>query len=209
MIPSFSLGKPAAVFEASVGRRLTFDPQLRFSLNGKPWSFVFWWKYKLLKPGKFQLSVGAHPAFMFVSKNIPTDSLASDIIEARRFVATEIVPRYKINDHVSIGLYYLYGHALQSHGVQNSHFITLNAGFSNLRISEKYTFSFTPQIFYLKSDHESGNFFTSTFTLSGKNLPLTLSSLINKRISGYITGSKSFIWNITLTYTFDKQFVRR
>lgn len=36
-IPTFSLGKPAVIFDLSVGKRLSFDPQFRFALEGKPW----------------------------------------------------------------------------------------------------------------------------------------------------------------------------
>ena len=43
LIPSFSLGEPAALFNLSMGRgRFSFDPELRFALEGKPWSFIFW-----------------------------------------------------------------------------------------------------------------------------------------------------------------------
>ena len=35
-IPTFSLGKPAVIFDMAVGRKLTFEPQFRFSLEGKP-----------------------------------------------------------------------------------------------------------------------------------------------------------------------------
>src|SRR4051812_6824451 len=47
-VPAFSLGKPAVIFDMSAGRRLSFDPQFRFALDGKPWSFIFSWRYKLL-----------------------------------------------------------------------------------------------------------------------------------------------------------------
>jgi len=43
IIPSFSLGKPAAIFIFSMAKRkFSFEPDIRFSLKGKPWSFVFW-----------------------------------------------------------------------------------------------------------------------------------------------------------------------
>jgi hypothetical protein len=42
LIPTFTLGKPAVIFDLSIGKRVSFDPQLRFALEGKPWSFVFW-----------------------------------------------------------------------------------------------------------------------------------------------------------------------
>jgi hypothetical protein len=55
-IPSFTLGKPAVIFDVAMGtRKLSFEPQFRFSLEGKPWSFLFWWRYKLLTTDKFKL----------------------------------------------------------------------------------------------------------------------------------------------------------
>ncbi len=45
LLPTFALGKPAVMFNMSVGgKKLRFQPQLRFSLAGKPWSFLFWWR---------------------------------------------------------------------------------------------------------------------------------------------------------------------
>jgi hypothetical protein len=42
LIPNFTLGKPAAIFDLSVGgKKLSFEPQFRFALEGKPWSFIF------------------------------------------------------------------------------------------------------------------------------------------------------------------------
>lgn len=42
ILPMFTLGKPAAIFDLSVGNsRLAFEPQFRFSLQGRPWSFIF------------------------------------------------------------------------------------------------------------------------------------------------------------------------
>ena len=47
ILPMFTLGKPAAIFDLSVGSdRIAFEPQFRFSLEGRPWSFIFWFRYK-------------------------------------------------------------------------------------------------------------------------------------------------------------------
>src|SRR5712671_4907165 len=60
LIPTFSLGKPATIFNLSMSKgKLSFEPELRFALEGKPWSFLFWWRYKLLKSDKFMINVGA------------------------------------------------------------------------------------------------------------------------------------------------------
>jgi hypothetical protein len=43
LLPTFSLDKPAVMFDMSVGgKKLSFEPQFRFSLEGKPWAFIFW-----------------------------------------------------------------------------------------------------------------------------------------------------------------------
>ena len=67
-IPLFSLGKPATTVNLSVGgKRLSFDPQFRFDLDGmRPWSFLFIWHYKLIKKERFQLRLGSYfPAYAF------------------------------------------------------------------------------------------------------------------------------------------------
>src|SRR5689334_9920697 len=61
LLPNFSLNKPAGLIEMNVGRRLTFDPQYRFALEGKPWSMIFWARYKLIRGEKFRLGIGGHP----------------------------------------------------------------------------------------------------------------------------------------------------
>lgn len=53
IIPSFSLGKPALMFELSMGtEKFHSDPQFRFAMEGKPWAFVFWWRYQMYKSEK-------------------------------------------------------------------------------------------------------------------------------------------------------------
>jgi len=66
LVPTFTLGKPATIFDLSMGKRkLYFEPQLRFALEGKPWSFLFWWRYRLLSKNKMAVTLGGHPAMNF------------------------------------------------------------------------------------------------------------------------------------------------
>src|SRR6478736_3950011 len=66
LIPTFSLGKPAVIFDIYMAKRkLSFEPEFRFSLEGKPWAFLFWWRYKLVEGEKFKFNIGAHPAMNF------------------------------------------------------------------------------------------------------------------------------------------------
>lgn len=50
LIPSFSLGDPALIFDLKFKKgRLSFEPDMRFALEGKPWTFIFGGGTKLLK----------------------------------------------------------------------------------------------------------------------------------------------------------------
>lgn len=94
-IPNLTLGKPAAIFDLSAGKgKLSFEPQLRFALEGKPWSFLFWWRYRFLRTERFQLNAGAHPAFSFKRIMIPVNGHEEEELVVRRYLAGELVPTW-------------------------------------------------------------------------------------------------------------------
>jgi hypothetical protein len=94
LVPNLTLGKPAAIFDMNVGRRLTFEPQFRFALEGKPWTFILWWRYKLYEGEKFRINIGAHPAFAFRDNTFLVDSVSKDFITVSRYLAGEIYTSY-------------------------------------------------------------------------------------------------------------------
>jgi hypothetical protein len=207
-IPTFSLGKPAAIFDMNVGKkRLSFEPQFRFALEGKPWSFLFWWRYKLVKNNKVTVTLGAHPALSFKTVVITTDAVSQQIIKAQRYVAGELSPNYFLSKNISIGMYYLYSHGIEKDAVRNTHFLTFNGNFSNIRISKQFFIKFTPQVYYLKMDKQDGFYFTSALTLAHRKIPLSVTTVINKIIKTNITTSKNFVWNVSLIYIFNKKYV--
>jgi hypothetical protein len=57
-------------------------------------------------------------------------------------------------------------------------------------------------------DYKEGYYFASNLTVSRKNFPLSLSTMMNKPIQTDIWGKK-FEWNVSLIYSFDKKFVRQ
>lgn len=209
LVPTFSLGKPAAIFLVSVGgKRLSFEPDLRFALEGKPWSFLFWWRYKVVPSGKFRLTVGAHPALNFRTMRLPVNGDSADVIVARRFLAGEIVPNYLLSKNVSVGVYYLFSRGFDINVPRNSHFITINSSISNIKLPGELYMKITPQFYYLKQDARDGFYFTSSMSLAKKNFPLSVSAIINKTLSGNILGSKNFVWNTSLVYSFNKNYAR-
>ena len=76
LIPNFSLGKPAVIINLSAGKsRLTFDPDIRFSLSAKPWTMLFWLRYKIVPAGKFRLTTGSNLGLNFRINTLPINML--------------------------------------------------------------------------------------------------------------------------------------
>jgi hypothetical protein len=208
-IPTFSLGKPAAIFDMSVGRKLSFEPQFRFALEGKPWSFIFWWRYKLVKTNKVAVTLGAHPAILFRTITDTINGESQEILRAQRNVAAELSPNYFLTKNISIGIYYLYGYSFEKDAIRNVHYLTLNAGFSYIRLPYQFYVKFTPQVYYLKMDEQDGFYVSSVLTLANRKFPLSVSTLMNKIIQTDITASQNFVWNVSLIYTFKKEYVEK
>jgi len=208
-IPTFSLGKPAVIFDLSIGKRLSFDPQFRFALEGKPWSFLFWWRYKLITNDKFRLTAGAHPALSFKTQVITTENGTKEFINVQRYLAGELSPNYFISKDVSIGFYYLFSHCFEKDGTGYTNFLTFNANFSSINLTKQYYLRFNPQIYYLKMDKSEGYYFSSSMTLAKRDFPISVSALINKVIKTEISASKNFVWNASLIYTFNNNYIKK
>jgi hypothetical protein len=210
LIPAFSLGRPAAIFEMSMGgERLSFDPELRFALDGKPWSFVFWWRYKIVKSNKFNLHVGAHPAFIFTTTMEPdVNGQMVETTKAQRFFAAEIAPSYTISPKTKLSFLYLAGRSLGKVPFSLNQFVTIGPSFTNIPISQKYFFNARPQVFYLKMNEKDGFFASSSMVIGRKNFPISLGGIVSKVIVSEIEVD-NWIWNISLIYSFNNEFVKR
>jgi hypothetical protein len=207
IIPNLTLGKPAAIFEMSVGRKLSFEPQFRFALEGKPWSFIFWWRYEVINTKKFLFKIGAHPAIAFRTITDSTDGTSREILRAQRYLAGELSPTYSLGKNLSIGLYYLYAHGIEEDITQHTNYLGFKINFVNIKLSNQFYMRFYPQIYYLNMDKKDGYYFNATLTLAMRNFPLSVSSLINKNIQTEIPAEEDFIWNVSLIYTFNKNYV--
>jgi len=208
LIPAFTLGKPAALATIyASSKRLSFEPELRYSLEGKPWSFIFIWRYKLIKKNKFQFSVGTHfPAINFKSDPVILNGVEQESIRARRFFPViELIPVCFINKDISMSIYYQYGHALEKELAKNTNFISLRSSFSNIALFKNIYMRFNPQLYYLKMDAKDGFYFASGMALAMRNFPVSISSLMNKAIQTDIAGKK-FDWNVSLVYSFNRIF---
>ena len=210
LIPTFSIGKPAAIFDLTAGRgKLSFEPQFRFSLEGIPWTFFFWWRYKLVNTSKFFIRVGAHEALSYSTLSVLTNGEPKETIITQRYLAGELAPNYFLTKNISTGIYYLYSYGIDNDNVRNTHFVMLNMNISNIRLSEKFFISYIPQIYYLRINKNDGFNVTSTLTLARRNFPVLLTLFGNKTIQSHVPGHKNFVWNGSLIYSFNNQYVRK
>jgi len=206
IIPSFTLGRPALLFDLSLsGERFSFDPMLRFGMDGKPWSFVFWGRYKAIKDKPFTLTVGAHPAFIFQERIVKVNGREETMFVSQRFLAMEIAPMYKFSNRLSMGLYYLRGHGFNPIPPDNSNFIALNTVISGIPVGGGFNMRINPQLFYLKVDDDSGTYATSNVTLSKPGFPIGFQGFVNQKIKSNIAGD-DFIWSVGLLYIFSTPY---
>ncbi|MBX2947230.1 MAG: hypothetical protein KF725_15475 [Cyclobacteriaceae bacterium] len=210
IIPAFTLGDPAVFLDMRMGnKRLSFEPQFRYALEGRPWSFIFIYRYKAIIKPKFQLSFGGHlPGLNYVTRTVMINGIQEELSVARRFLALEVIPTYKISDHVNVGIYYLRGHGFQKHGPQNSNFLSLQGNFTKIKLADKTYVSFSPQLFYLKVDADDGFYANATTMFGIRDFPITISGIVNKAMKSDIP-AQDFDWSINMIYTLDKQFTLR
>lgn len=207
LIPTFSLGKPAVMAILSIGgERFSFDPDIRFDMEGRPWAMVFWTRYKLVNGSKFKLQIGPHLGMNFRETHLSINGIESDNHIVRRYLANEIAPNYFVSKNTSVGVYYLYSRGLDPGAVKNSHFVTVNANFRKIPVTSGIYLQAFPQFYFLKQNDLHGTYFTATVGVVKQGFPLSIASTINKELSGDIAGSKDFVWNLSLVYGFNRRF---
>jgi len=127
----------------------------------------------------------------------------------RRNLTPDFASNYFVAKNISVGVYYLYSLAIDNAALRNTHLISVNSNFSNIKLSDHYFLKFTPQAYYLKQVPYDGFYVASTWSLARKGFPLSLSSILNKAIRTDVPGSQDFAWNLIITYTFNRFYVEK
>ena len=207
-IPNLTLGKPAAIFDMKVGRKLTFEPQFRFSLEGKPWAMVFWWRYYGSISNKFKVTLHANHSLSYKSITSYTSSGTSqEIIRTTRYLAGAIAPNYQINKYIGAGMYLFYTRGIEKYITRNTWMVSFRPAISNIPITKSIAARVGPEIYYLKMDDKDGVYLNISFLISKNNFPLSVSGLINKPLKSNIPSEYDFLWNVGLSYTFNKKYM--
>jgi len=207
IIPTFSFNSPAALALLFWKKdKFSIDPDIRVTPDGKKGSILLWLRYYPVQGERFTLRAGVHPAVNWMPIDVEENGgVSTELIRMRRFLAWELSPAYTLNEHMSVGLYYLQGNGLQTNGPRTTHFVNLNTTVSDLKIARQMKFAVTPAFYYLSIDDEDGTYFTANALISHNKLPLTFQSTINKTINSNIDGNKDFMWNVAVFYDFKKR----
>jgi len=208
-IPNLTLGTPAAVFDMKVGRKLTFEPQFRFSLEGKPWAIVFWWRYNASISSKFRMIASANYSLSFKSITDTSSGTTLETIRTTRYMAGTLAPNIQVNKYIGVGMFLFYTRGLEKYIPRNTWMAAFRPSISNIPITKNIVARFGPEIYYLKMDDKDGMFLNASFLISKKNFPLSISALLNKKLESDIPSEYDFLWNVGLSYTFNKTFVEK
>ncbi len=208
-IPNLTLGDPAIIFDMKLGRKLTFEPQFRFSLkDGKPWAIVLWGRYYATFTEKFKVTFHVNHSLSYKAITLyNADGTERDVINTTRYLAGAMSPNYQFNKYLSLGAYLFYSRGLDANMTQNTYMPSFRPAISNIPIAGNIVGRIAPEVYYLKMDANSGVFFNARVLISKKDSPFTVSGLINKPISSEIPSGFDFLWNVGVSYSFNKKFV--
>lgn len=209
-IPAFTLDKPAALAFISIEKkRLSFNTEARYALDGRPWALAFIPRYKLIDTKKQQISIGVQfPSISFARIPVVKDGVQQETIQAQQSITPEINANLSISNHVGIGTSYLYNRGLGNTLPKNGHFLGLWGNVANIKVLKTLQLSFNSQVFYLYLDHTHGYYTAWSFVLSKDKCPITLSSMMYKTINSNI-GGKDANWNLSINYVFGRKYVKK
>ncbi|MDF1576445.1 MAG: hypothetical protein P1P86_14755 [Bacteroidales bacterium] len=197
-VPAFSLGKPAFIGSFSLTKgRFSYDPQLSYSLELRPWIMDNWFHYKLIDRPRFEFKTGAVISSFFSEFETEEEVLW----QAQKYLAVEFISKYKFSPRSSLGFTYLLGRG-QDPGTVQGHFFNLQADRSEIGIGDKTIVSASFQIFYINyTGNEDGLFTAAYLSASLRNIPFTIFFQAIQPLSSNITPFPEFKWNVGLAYT--------
>lgn len=207
-IPNLTLGKPAAIFFMSVGNRLRFEPEFRMGLDGKPWMFIFWWRYDFINSDKFLLKLRANPTVVFKTVPVTNNAVQDNIIRTNRTLTGDLIASYFPSKNIGLSTYYMYVYGVEKDAVKNTHYLALRTAFSNLKLTKQLFVGINPSVYYLRMAKNQGFYSNLTMTLAKRNFPISVSTILNKTIHTQIPIGENFLWNVSLVYSFNNRYMK-
>jgi len=197
-VPAFSLGKPAIIGTLSLVRgRFSYDPQLSYSLELRPWIIDNWFHYRFIDRPSFEFKAGIDISSFFSEVEMEDET----IWRAQKYLAAEFISKYKFSSSSSLSFTYLLDRG-QDPGTTHGHFFNLQVERSEISLGEKGLLSATMQIFYINyAGDEDGLFAAGNISASVRRLPFSIFIQAIQAISSNIDPFPPFKWNVGLACT--------
>ena len=197
-IPAFSLDKPAITgYFSLIKGRFSYDPQLSYGLDLKPWIIDNWFHYKIVDRPAFELRAGAIISAFFSEYETEDEP----ILQAQKYLGAELMGKYKFTPTSSLSFTYLLDRG-QDPGTLSGHFFNLQADKSDINLGKRGLLSASLQIFYINyTGDNDGLFAAGNISASIRNIPFSIFFQAIQAIASNITPFPEFKWNVGLAYT--------
>ena len=196
-IPAFSLDKPALIGAFSLRKgRFSYDPQLSYGLNLKPWIIDNWFHYRIMDRPAFELKAGAVFSGFFSEYETGDETL----LQVQKYLAAELVTTYRFTPVSSMAFTYLIDRG-QDPGTLSGHFFNLQGDRSDFKLGKKGLLSASLQLFYIDYTGDNDGLFTAAYvSASMRNIPLSIFIQGIQPLWSNISPSPRFKWNVGLAY---------
>jgi len=198
-IPSFALGKPVISANLSVAKgRFSYDPQLSYSLEFKPWIIDNWFHYKLIRKPKFELRTGINIGSFFSDIEVNGETIR----QSQRYFALELAGTYKLSQKTSMGLMLWYDKGVDP-GTIEGYFINFVVDRSDINLSKHIFLDINIQTFFVDYTSNNDGFFISPrFSLASRKIPVSIFYQGIHSLISNIEPNPGFQWNIGIEYAF-------
>ncbi len=198
-IPAFSLGKPALIGAFSLQKkRFSYDGQLAYGLNLRPWIIDNWLHYRLIYKPKFELRTGVDFGMLFSQY----DAGDYEILQGQQYITLELACIYRFSPKSSLSLMYWNDNG-QDHGTINGSFYNILYEVVDIGIGKSVLLAASLQLFYLAyTGNNDGLFISPRIATSVKKIPLTLFFQATQPLTTNIEPNPGFKWNAGLAYSF-------
>lgn len=196
-IPAFSLDKPAVIGALSLKKgRFSYDPQLSYGLNLKPWIIDNWFHYRIVDRSVFELKAGGVFSAFFSELETPDEP----VLQVQKYLAAELVASYNFAPFSSLAFTYLIDRG-QDPGTLNGHFFNLQAERSGIRLGQKGILLASLQVFYINyTGHNDGLFTAANLWASVRDFPFSVFFQGIQDLWTNMDPSPAFKWNVGLAY---------
>jgi hypothetical protein len=198
-IPSFSLDKPAVIAAFILQKkRFSYDPQIAYGLNLRPWTIDNWFHYKLIYKPKFELRAGGNFAMFFSEYDTGEDK----ILQGQQYLTFEIACVFKFAPKSSFSLMYWSDNG-QDPGSIDGSFYNMLYERADFEIGETILLSGNLQLYYLDyTGNNDGLFISPKIAASVRHIPLSLFFMGAQALTSNIEPYPAFKWNAGMAYVF-------